>query len=377
MRLQDFGASVAVLAAVILATRGMAAAPDPAQPTPPPSAPPTSTAPPATPDAAPAPAIPAPSDPAAEAQAIDNAAWAESMSPEALRDLLIRAQVILDRAHFSPGVIDGRDGSNFRRALAAFEKARHVAGAPPAPDGLAPLDAAGWRALAAADGAPVVQTHVITPNDVEGPFLGTVPKSMADQARLPHMGYASPLQGLSEAYHMDEALLTALNPGADVSKAGTVLLVAQPASPPLPPVARIEVDKTHDEVRAYGADGQLAAEFPATVGSTERPAPTGKFAVRFVAHNPDYTYDPKRLTFGPRAGGKLTIKPGPNNPVGSTWIDLSIPTYGIHGSPDPREIGKTASHGCVRLTNWDVAALGQAVRKGTVVDFVGKRRPAA
>ncbi|MEP6968702.1 MAG: L,D-transpeptidase, partial [Pseudomonadota bacterium] len=142
----------------------------------------------------------------------------------------------------------------------------------------------------------------------------------------------------------------------------------------LPQVARLEVDKSAAQLRAYDEAGKLVALFPATVGSTERPAPSGQWAVRAVAPDPTYTYDPKRLTFGDASKGKLTIPAGPNNPVGSTWIDLTAETYGIHGSPDPAKIGKTASHGCVRLTNWDAAALGRAVKKGTQVLFVGAER---
>jgi lipoprotein-anchoring transpeptidase ErfK/SrfK len=130
------------------------------------------------------------------------------------------------------------------------------------------------------------------------------------------------------------------------------------------------VNATRRQIRAYGGQTLLAV-YPATVGSTERPAPEGEWAVRTVAPNPTYTYDPSRLTFGKAEQGKLTIKPGPNNPVGSTWIDLTKDTYGIHGTPEPRLVGKTASHGCVRLTNWDVRQLSQAVKKGTVVAFVG------
>jgi lipoprotein-anchoring transpeptidase ErfK/SrfK len=212
---------------------------------------------------------------------------------------------------------------------------------------------------------------VISADDVKGPFVGPVPASMAAQATLPAMAFTSPAQKLAEMFHMDEALLRALNPGVDFSKVGTTIVVAQPAAEPLPVVARVEVDKTHDQVRAFDAAGKLVAEFPATVGSTERPAPSGTWAVRSVTRNPTYTYDPKRLTFGPRSGGKFSIKPGPNNPVGTTWIDLTAATYGIHGAPDPAKVGKTASHGCVRLTNWDAAALGAAVTKGAPVDFVG------
>ena len=140
-------------------------------------------------------------------------------------------------------------------------------------------------------------------------------------------------------------------------------------------VTRVEVDKTKRQVRAYGEGDVLLAVYPATVGSSDRPAPEGDWAVRTTAPNPTYTYDPSRLTFGKASQGKLTIKAGPNNPVGSTWIDLTKDTYGIHGTPDPRLVGKTASHGCVRLTNWDARQLSLAVKKGTKVAFVGVEQP--
>jgi lipoprotein-anchoring transpeptidase ErfK/SrfK len=304
-----------------------------------------------------------------EAKVIDGADFASRRTAAARRGVLIRAQVILDRAHFSPGVIDGRNGTNFRRALSAFEAANNVAAS--TTGGLATLDAAGWQALTAADSSPVTQDYVIKPEDVKGPFLGTVPTAMVDLAKLPYLGYTTPVQALAEKFHMDETLLRALNPKIDFSVAGTSIVVVRPSAAPLPPVARVEVDKSIDEVRAYDAAGKIVAMFPATVGSRERPAPSGQYAVRGVVTNPTYTYDPSRLTFGNAAGGKLTIQPGPNNPVGSTWIDLTIETYGIHGAPDPTQIGKTASHGCVRLTNWDAAALGRAVKKGTPVLFIG------
>jgi lipoprotein-anchoring transpeptidase ErfK/SrfK len=137
-------------------------------------------------------------------------------------------------------------------------------------------------------------------------------------------------------------------------------------------VARMEVDKSDNQLRLLDAADKILAAFPATVGSTERPAPNGTWAVKFVTFNPDYTYNPKRLTFGKKSEGALTIAPGPNNPVGTTWIELTKPTYGIHGTPDADLVGKTASHGCVRLTNWDAAAVGHAIRKGTPVSFVGQ-----
>jgi len=309
--------------------------------------------------------------PSPQAQAIDAAAFAPVQTGADRRHALIRAEVLLDRARFSPGVIDGRDGGNFRLALATFERARGLAGAPASAGVGASLDAAAWNALTTADPGPVTQTYVITDDDVKGPFLGAAPQDMAALAKLKYVGYVSPAQGLSEKFHMGEDLLRRLNPGVDFGKAGATIIVARPSADPLPSVGRIEVDKSANQVRAYDRAGRLEAAFPATVGSTERPAPSGQWAVRAVAPRPDYTYDPSRLTFGDKTQGKLTIPPGPNNPVGSTWIDLTAPTYGIHGSPDPTLVGKTASHGCVRLTNWDAAALGKAVKKGVPVIFQG------
>jgi lipoprotein-anchoring transpeptidase ErfK/SrfK len=190
-------------------------------------------------------------------------------------------------------------------------------------------------------------------------------------AKLKALSYTSPAELLAEKFHMDEALLRALNPGIDFARAGTKILVARPGADELPAkVARIEVDKAEREVRAFAADGKLLAVYPATVGSTARPAPAGEWAVRTVAPDPTWTYDPKRLTFGNKAD-KMTIAAGPNNPVGATWIDLTKDTYGIHGAPEPRQVGKVDSHGCVRLTNWDVRELGAAVEKGTKVVFLG------
>ena len=124
---------------------------------------------------------------------------------------------------------------------------------------------------------------------------------------------------------------------------------------------------------AFGDDDQVLAVYPATVGSTERPSPSGAHKINGVAWNTDYVYDPAKLHWGPRAHGKLHVKPGPNGPVGVVWIDINAPSYGIHGTPDPTRIGKTASHGCVRLTNWDAAALAKGVQPGTPVVFVGAR----
>jgi lipoprotein-anchoring transpeptidase ErfK/SrfK len=299
------------------------------------------------------------------AQPIDTADWkAEPTTPLSKKNALLRAEVLLARAKFSPGVIDGQNGGNLQNAIAAYETAHSL----PVDGKMSP---AVWSALAA-DSQPALTDYAITAADVKGPFLAKVPTEMAEMAKLPAMSFTSPVQELAERFHMDEALLKSLNPGADFTAAGTKIVVAALGSDRLKvPVSRIEVDKTKRQVRAYGPADLLLAVYPATVGSTDRPAPAGEWAVRTVASNPTYTYDPSRLTFGKASNGKLTIPAGPNNPVGSTWIDLTKDTYGIHGTPDPRMVGKTASHGCVRLTNWDARQLSQAVKKGTKVDFVG------
>ncbi len=299
------------------------------------------------------------------AQAVDAAAWSEAPAdPKAAEQAMIRLQVLLDRARFSPGVIDGKPGENVRQAIAAFEAANSLP-----VDGK--MDAQAWQALTNADAAPAMQDYAITAQDVAGPFVAKIPTDYAEMAKLKALAYSSPSEALAEKFHMDEALLKALNPGVDFAKAGAVIVVARPGEDRLAAtVTRIEVDKAEREVRAYGDGDKLLAVYPATVGSSERPAPAGEWAVRTIAPNPTWSYDPKRLTFG-KAADKMTIAAGPNNPVGVMWIDLTKDTYGIHGAPDPRRVGKAESHGCVRLTNWDVQELGAAVKAGTAVVFVG------
>ncbi len=320
----------------------------------PPAAPPMVPAPPAVTAASPI------------AQAINGAVFNPTATdPDSHRNLLIRVQTLLDRAHFSPGVIDGRDGTNLTLAIQAFQVSEGLAAK-------GEITQEFVDALTARDTGPALVDYMITPEDLAGPFSPPVPKDDYEaMAALPAMNYTTPLEMLAERFHMDEALLQALNPGADFGAVGTTIVVTAAGADTLDrKVERIEIDKAVGQVTAFDKDGAVLAVYPATVGSTERPAPTGEWAVRTLAPRPSYTFDPSRLTFGkPKA--KLTIKPGPNNPVGSTWIDLTKDTYGIHGTPDPRLVNKRASHGCVRLTNWDAAELGSAVTKGAKVVFLG------
>lgn len=276
---------------------------------------------------------------------------------------MIRLQVLLDRSRFSPGVIDWLDGENVRKAIAAYAEANGLAGGED--------DAALLAALAAADGQPVLQRYTISEKDVEGPFLEDVPSRLEDMATLAHLSYTGPRERLAERFHMDEDLLAALNPGVAFSAPGTEITVAQVKTrAEAGTVTRIDVDKRQGALYAYDAEGQLAAFYPASIGSAGMPSPSGTHQVRAIAPEPKYYYNPKDLNFsGVETKDLLEIAAGPNNPVGTVWIDLTEPTYGIHGTPEPALIAKTESHGCVRLTNWDAEELSKLVKKGTTVTF--------
>ena len=205
---------------------------------------------------------------------------------------------------------------------------------------------------------------------MKGPFTPEIPDKMEKQAELPRLGYRNPVELIAERFHMDAELLLELNPDKTFDKAGEAIVVANVRADERRDdrkgkAAKIEVLKGDHRVRALAEDGTLLATYPASIGSDEKPAPSGTLKVVGVARNPDYTYDPEYKFKGVKAKEKFTLKPGPNNPVGTVWIDLSEDSYGIHGTPEPDKVGKTASHGCVRLTNWDAEDLAFMVRNGT------------
>lgn len=271
-------------------------------------------------------------------------------------------QVLMDRAGASPGVIDGRFGSNVDKALAAY---REITGTQ-----LRTTDKAAIAEALANSGGDAFASYTITPEDAAGPYVASVPADYSEKAKLERMSFTSVTEALAERFHMDENYLKKLNPEANFNRPGTIIKVANFGRLVNKPVVRIQADKGMKQVRAYDEAGKLVAAYPATIGSTDTPSPSGIHAVSRVALDPNYTYNPK-LNFKQGENDKvLTIPPGPNGPVGSVWIALDKPTYGIHGTPDPSKIGKTESHGCVRLTNWDARELAKLVKPGVTVEFM-------
>jgi lipoprotein-anchoring transpeptidase ErfK/SrfK len=296
---------------------------------------------------------------AEQPQAAQPAGKGDGAPPPRADPAIAKLQVMLDRAGASPGVIDGFFGDNVRKAIAAAETMRGL-----------PADGVVTPALLAqiSQPGPVMASYTITQDDAAriGP---PVPTDYAEMAKRQSLGYSSIAEELAERFHMDQDLLKALNPGSAFAP-GETISVDNPGANVTAQVVRIQADKAQAQVRAYDAAGRMVAAYPATIGSADNPSPSGQHVVEAVVHNPTYTYNPK-INFKQGDNDKvLTIPAGPNGPVGSIWIDLSEPTYGIHGTPDPDHISKTNSHGCVRLTNWDAEELAGMVKKGTEVDFV-------
>lgn len=291
-----------------------------------------------------------------DAAKVNDATLTEPVRPGASASAILRAQILLARAYFSSGEIDGRYGENLKGAIADYRAAHGL------PAGEI-VDAEAWKLLNS-DPAPALVRAPIAPEDVAGPFA-EIPQDMMEKAKLPALSYSSPLEGIAEKYHSSPSLLQKLNPGASFDRAGEEIVVPNVLVAPPEKAASIVVSKSRRAVIALDAGGRILSRYPATTGSEHDPLPIGKWKILGVAKNPPFHYNPDLFWDAKGSDQKTTVQPGPNNPVGVAWIDLSKEHYGIHGTPEPSQIGKTQSHGCIRLTNWDVAELSRMVGYGT------------
>jgi lipoprotein-anchoring transpeptidase ErfK/SrfK len=279
-------------------------------------------------------------------------------------------QVLLDRQGFSPGEIDGHPGDNFTHAIVAFENAKQL------PLTTTP-DCDTWTALGGDHAEPVLTTYTVTAADLKGPFEKQIPADLLQQAKLPALGYRSPLERLAERFHVSPALLQQLNHNAPLTQGRDIQVPAvQPFDADAKPAANgdgadvtIQVSREESALRAIRPDGSLAFFAPVTTGSEHDPLPLGQWTVTGVQWYPLFHYNPNLFWDAKPQDTRATIKPGPNNPVGVVWISLNLEHYGLHGTPEPGRIGHAESHGCVRLTNWDAARVASLVAKGTPVVF--------
>lgn len=283
---------------------------------------------------------------------------------------VLRVQILLDRALFSPGIVDGRWGRNTEKAVYWLQKREGLPAS-------GHVDQATWERLQQAGGQPteLVRTHQLTADDVAGPFV-SLPEEYYDRRDMECQCYESLAEKLAERYHTSEELLRQLNPDIDLNTvaAGASLIVPNVERGSAAPanaggIARIVISDGGGYLHALDASDRIVYHFPATLGSDYSPSPTGDYSITNIAHDPTWHYQPDLLEGVDDSDPDAVLPAGPNNAVGVVWMQLSMPHYGIHGTSAPETIGYATSNGCIRLTNWDAELLGERVQPGTPVEF--------
>lgn len=302
----------------------------------------------------------------------DTAAYAEALSLPLSADTdgraVLYAQILLDRARFSPGQIDGRWGQNTEKAVFWLQRREGL-------DATGTLDRATLDRLLRLADAPespdsLLIVHTLTEDDVEGPFQA-IPEDIYAMAEMERLGYENVGEKLGERFHVAPSLLRAWRGSAlDGLAAGDTLRVPNLRDDaPSASVARLVVSDGGRYLHALDGSGRIVHHFPATLGSDYDPSPSDTLEITSIAHEPSWHYQPAILADVDDDEEDAMIPPGPNNAVGVVWMALSREHYGIHGTAHPETIGHAASAGCVRLTNWDAERLAVLVREGTEVAF--------
>jgi lipoprotein-anchoring transpeptidase ErfK/SrfK len=291
-----------------------------------------------------------------QAQAIENRSDTGEVKPGSAEARVVRAQILLDRASFSPGQIDGRYGGDLGVAVKGYQAAHHLD-----PDGI--VGAEMWRSLDA-DTRLLLRPYTITAADLKGPFV-PIPDDVQEQARMKWMGYESSTEELAEKFHVSPQFLADLNPGKSLKKVGEAIVVPAVVRAPARRALRVVVSKSKRTVTAYGAGDRMLAQYPATMGGEHDPLPIGHWTITSVQRSPWFYYDPVHFWNASPNEAAAKLPPGPRNPAGVVWMGLSKAHYGIHGTPDPGRIRHGESAGCIRLTNWDAADLSHMVLRGT------------
>ncbi|HVI97970.1 MAG TPA: L,D-transpeptidase family protein [Sphingomonas sp.] len=298
---------------------------------------------------------------------------------------ILHVQVILDHLGFSPGVLDGQTGMSFKAALRGFQESRGL-------KKTGEIDRPTLAALQRYRAWTPTKTLALTRQALAGPFIRHIPRDEMKQAKLPGLYYRSRMEKLAEMFHTTPEVLLALNSPQTMLAPGSkvvfpnALPLSRDYDPSLPAdwrktlnmlnadahapeAAKIVVDKSESVLKVYDKADRLVAQFQVTTGSTHDPLPLGHWKINGPDYNPKFAYNPDLFWDSKSSDSKALLPPGPNGPVGVVWLDLSKEHYGIHGTPEPQLIGRTASHGCVRLTNWNAARLSLMVKPGTPVVF--------